>query len=131
MYYNIAMLWIIAIIGVTLGIVYIFASPQLSPIPFYRSNPKDLNLILKLLRLRNNQVVLDLGAGDGLIILKAAQYCFEKKLDTEFVAVETNPILILLIWTKLLFQPNRKRIYIVMKSLFEINYSELINHGVR
>jgi len=72
------------IIFLILGIIFLFSSPQLSLIPYFPSNKKDLPLIIKALNLKNNQVVFDLGAGDGIVIFEAAKLAFEKKLNTKF-----------------------------------------------
>jgi 16S rRNA A1518/A1519 N6-dimethyltransferase RsmA/KsgA/DIM1 with predicted DNA glycosylase/AP lyase activity len=108
-------------------VILLFASPKLSPIPYFPSNSKDIPLIIDLLNVKNNQVILDLGAGDGKVIFKAAGHSFQKKLNTEYIAVESNPILWIVIWIKRLFHPNKKRIHIVLRDLFKINYKQKID----
>ena len=110
------------IIFLILGIIFLFSSPQLSPIPYFPSNKKDLPLIIKALNLKNNQVVFDLGAGDGIVIFEAAKLAFEKKLNTKFFAIEINPILILIMWLRWLFHPNKKNIKIVCDDIFKIDF---------
>jgi len=110
------------IIFLILGIIFIFSSPRLSPIPYFPSNKKDLPLIIKALNLKNNQAVFDLGAGDGVVIFKAAKVAFEKKLNTKFFAVEINPILILIMWIRWLFHPNNKNIKIIYDNIFKIDF---------
>jgi 16S rRNA A1518/A1519 N6-dimethyltransferase RsmA/KsgA/DIM1 with predicted DNA glycosylase/AP lyase activity len=104
-------------------IILFFSSPKLSPIPYFPSNKKDLPLIIKALNLKNNQVVFDLGAGDGIVIFEAAKKAFEKKLNTKFFAVEINPILILIMWLRWLFHPNKKNIKIVCDDIFKIDFT--------
>jgi len=108
-------------------ILFIFSSPKLSPIPYYPSNKKDLSLIIKALGLKNNQLIVDLGAGDGLIIFSAAKEALEKKLNTKFIAVEINPILILIMYIKKLFHPNQKNIRIVYSDIFKLDFKKLLN----
>jgi hypothetical protein len=107
-------------------ILFIFSSPKLSPIPYFPSNKKDLPLIIKALGLKNNQVIVDLGAGDGLIIFAAAKEALEKKLNTKFIAVEINPILILIMYIRKLFHPNRKNIKVVYADMFKLNFKKLL-----
>lgn len=104
-------------------IILFFSSPKLSPIPYFPSNKKDLSLIIKALNLKNNQVVFDLGAGDGIVIFEAAKKAFEEKLNTKFFAIEINPILILIMWLRWLFHPNKKNIKIVCDDIFKIDFT--------
>lgn len=115
------MIYLLIIIITIIIIIFIFASPKLSPIPYYPSNNKDLPLIIKALNLKNNQVVYDLGAGDGIVIFEAAKKALNKKLDTVFVAVEINPVLILILHLQRLFHPNKRNIRIVWGDMFKIN----------
>jgi len=107
-------------------ILFIFSSPKLSPIPYFPSNKKDLPLIIKALGLKNNQVIVDLGAGDGMVIFAAANEAFKRKLNTKFIAVEINPILILIMYIKKLFHPNRQNIRIVYSDIFKLDFKKLL-----
>lgn len=108
---------------VFITIIFIFSSKKLSPIPYFPSQKIDLPLIVKALDLKNNQTVFDLGAGDGVVIFKAAQSSFNNKLNTKFIAVEINPILILILYLRRLFHPNRKNIKIVRDDIFKMNFN--------
>ncbi|MDH7476288.1 MAG: rRNA adenine N-6-methyltransferase family protein [Microgenomates group bacterium] len=108
-------------------IIFIFSSPKLSPIPYYPSNKKDLPLIIKALNLKNNQLVFDLGAGDGIIIFEAAKIAYGKKINAVFVAVEINPILVLILHLKRFFHQNKKNIKIVWGDMFKINIKNQIS----
>ncbi len=117
------------IIFVALGlliliVIIIFASPTLSPIPYFPSNHRDLPLITKALDLKTDQVIFDLGAGDGVIIFEAARQSWAQNLNTKFVAVEMNPILAMILHIRRLLHPNRKRIYIVWGDMFKADYSK-------
>lgn len=107
-------------------IIILFSFPQLSPVPYFPTNKKDLPLIVKALGLKNNQTVLDLGAGDGIVIFEAAKKAYKRKLNTKFVAVEINPVLILIMNIRYLFHPNRKNIKIVFGDIFKMNYKKLL-----
>lgn len=83
-------------------------------------------LILDALNIKNNQTIIDLGAGDGIVIFEAAQQAFMKKYSTQFYAVEINPILLLVLHIRWLFHANRKNIHILDMDMFTLNYSWLI-----
>lgn len=103
--------------------IFIFSSKTLSPIPYFPSQPVDIPLIIKALNLKNNQTIFDLGAGDGIVIFKAAKQAYEQKLNTQFVAVEINPILIFILHIRRLFHPNRENIKIVHDDIFAFSLS--------
>lgn len=106
-------------------ILIIFSFPKFSPIPYFPSNKKDLNLIIKSLNLHNNQNIIDLGAGDGIIIFYAAEAAFKRKLNTKFIAVDINPILLLVMNVKRLFHPNKRNIKIIYGNIFTMNFNYL------
>ena len=98
-----------------------FTSKTLSPIPYFPSQKIDLPLIIKSINLKNDQVLFDLGAGDGLVIFAAAKEAYEKKLNTKFIAVEINPVLILILHLRRLFHPDIKNIKIILADLFTMS----------
>ncbi len=102
-----------------------FISRRLSPIPYFPTNKHDLPLILKALKLKNNQKIVDLGAGDGKVIFAAASYAHQQKLNTQFFAVEINPVLVLILNLKRLFHPNRRRIKILYADMFKFDLKQL------
>ncbi len=115
----------------TLGIIiFIFSSKTFSPIPYFPSQKVDLPLIVKALNLKNDQVVIDLGAGDGIVIFEAARMASQKKLNTKFIAVEINPVLILVLHLRRLFHPNRKNIKIILDDMFKMNFNRLTRKPV-
>src|SRR3990167_686804 len=121
-----AMLIYALIISVVLILIILtFTSRRLSPIPYFPSNRQDLPLIIKVLKLKKNQVIFDLGAGDGIVIFAAAKEALGKKLNTKFIAVEINPILIFILHLRRLFHPNKKNIKIVKDDIFSMNFSSL------
>ena len=108
-------------------IIFIFSSKKLSPIPYFPSQSVDLPKIIKALNLKNNQTVFDLGAGDGIIIFEAAKEALKQKLNTKFIAVEINPILILILYFRRLFHPNKKNIKIVYGDIFKFDFINFMN----
>ncbi|MEK7110200.1 MAG: class I SAM-dependent methyltransferase [Patescibacteria group bacterium] len=117
------MLISIVILFIIITIIFLFSSKILSPIPYFPSQPVDMPLIIKALSLKNNQTIFDLGAGDGIVIFKAAQQAYQQKLNTQFVAVEINPVLILILYLRRLFHQNRKNIKIVHDDIFKMDFS--------
>ncbi len=111
-------------------IIILFAFPQFSPIPYFPSNEKDLPLIIGTLDLKNNQSIIDLGAGDGAVIFAAADEALKLSLNTEFVAVDINPALILIMYIKWLFHPNRKNIKIIKDNMFAMKFNPLTREPV-
>lgn len=123
------MYFLIGLIIFLFVIIIIFSFPRFSPIPYFPSNGKDIPLILAALNLKRNQTIIDLGAGDGIVIFKAAERALQNKLNTKFIAVEINPVLLLVLHIRRLLHPNRKNIKIVNTDIFSMNYSQLTtNH---
>jgi hypothetical protein len=103
-------------------IIILFSFPRFSPIPYFPSNKKDLPLILRALNLRDNQTVIDLGAGDGIVIFEAAKLAFQKELNTKFIAIEINPILIIILYIRRLFNQNKNNITIIQGDMFTYQF---------
>ncbi len=123
------MVFLVVLGIVFLWVIIIFSFPRFSPIPYFPSNGKDIPLILEALKIKNNQTIIDLGAGDGIVICKAAEKAYQDKLNTKFIAVEINPILLLVLRIRRLLNPNRKNIVIIKKDMFTISYTHLINEA--
>ena len=102
-------------------IILTFTSRRLSPIPYFPSNRQDLPLIVMAFKLKKNQVIFDLGAGDGIVIFAAAKEALQKKLNTKFIAVEINPILIFILHLRRLFHSNKRNIKIIRADIFKMN----------
>ncbi len=119
---------IIILVGVS---VYFFVSRNRSPIPYFPSNKKDIKGIVQSLQLSNDQVVYDLGAGDGVVIFSAASVAKQKKYNTKFIAVEINPVLIGIMHLRRLLHPNRKNIQIVCADIFSMRYTLYLPAGRR
>ncbi len=106
-------------------ILVLFAFPQFSPIPYFPSNGKDIDKIIRSLRLKNRCVFIDLGAGDGTVIFNAATFAYRKKLNTQIVATDINPILLLILHVRRFFHPNKKNIRIMRADMFSMDFSSL------
>jgi len=110
-----------------LVVIILFSFPRFSPIPYYPTNKKDMGLIVKCLNLKNNQIIIDLGAGDGVVIFSAAQEAWEKNLNTKFVAIEINIVLIVILYVRRFFHPNKNNIRIIWGDLFKITMKQYNN----
>lgn len=110
------------LIGLLTVFVLFFVSRRFSPIPYFPSNGRDIEKIVKLLALKNNQILYDLGAGDGVVIFSAARATRHPLPSSlpRFVAVEINPVLIVIMRIRRLFHPARDRISIVKSDIFTI-----------
>lgn len=101
--------------------VLFFVSRRFSPIPYFPSNHKDITKIIQFLALRDKDILYDLGAGDGVVIFEAATTSLAsspRPLKTRFVAVELNPILVLVIKARALFHPARAHITVTRDDIF-------------
>jgi|SRR3989339_1566752 len=116
------MVFYIIFIILIIIIIFIFSSPTLSPIPYFPSQKADMPLIVRALNLKNNQTVFDLGAGDGIMIFESAKSSYLKKLNTKFIAVEINPVLLIILYFRRLFHPNRENIRIIRDDIFKMNF---------
>ncbi len=121
----ISLLSIFILVGI---IIALFVSRTFSPVPYFPSNKKDVEQIVKTLQLKNDQVIYDLGAGDGIVIFSAARVAQQKKLNTRFVAVEINPVLLAVLWLRRLFHHNRKNIHIRYGDIFTTRYTLHASH---
>lgn len=121
------MILLLIIALIILSIIALFSFPQFSPIPYFPTNRKDLKFILTALDLKSSSVTIDLGAGDGLVIFEAARIAYKKNFRTQFIAVEINPILILIMNIRKLFHPNKKNIRIVNANMFYLTYKKIIS----
>lgn len=63
--------------------------------PYVPTKTKDLNKILKAARLKKGEVIVDLGSGDGRLLIEAARRGYGS------VGYELNPFLVLLTWWRL------------------------------
>jgi hypothetical protein len=121
------MLPLAIITTIVFAVIVIFSFPRFSPIPYYPSNRKDLGLIIKALDLKNNQTIIDFGAGDGTVIFAGAKTALGKKLSIQFIAVDINPVLVLIMHIRRFFHPNKKNIKIVWGDMFK---GSLINFKI-
>ncbi len=124
------MFYLLILFLIFLTIVSLFSFQKFSPIPYFPTQKIDIPLIIKALNLKNNQAVIDFGAGNGIVIFEAAQKAFEKNLNTQFIAVEINPILIFMLYLKRFFHPNKRNIKIMNADMFNIKLNSLTRQPI-
>lgn len=115
-------------LGLFVVFVLFFVSRRFSPIPYFPSNGRDIPIILKLLALKDRQILYDLGAGDGAAILAAALARQSPAKASRFVAVEINPILIGIIKLRTFFHPNKQNITTVKANIFTFDIPRSPGH---
>ena len=113
------------VIILALIVIVLFSFPRFSPIPYFPSNYQDKDLILQALDLKNNQIIIDLGAGDGWVIFEAAKLARRLSLNTKFIAVEINPVLIILLHIKRLLNSNKNNVAIIYGDIFAADFPKL------
>lgn len=111
--FSFQMIIAISIFALLLIISIFFLSRSLSPVPYFPSNKQDIPTIVRAMGLKNAQTLVDLGAGDGIVIFHAAHTTYIKNLSTQFLAVEINPILVFIMHIRRLLHPNRANITIL------------------
>ena len=122
------MLFLILGIVLIFTVIILFSFPQFSPIPYFPSNMKDKDLILEALRTDRTDLIIDLGAGDGAVIFEAANEAYAHQSPTRFIALELNPVLVLILHLRRLFHPHRKNIRIVWGDMFKIKYAKILKN---
>jgi len=76
--------------------------------------------------MKKDGIVLDLGAGDGTVIFAAAKKAHEVGLNTHFIAIDVNPILIAFMWVRRLFHPNKANIKLILGDMFKVDYAPML-----
>lgn len=78
-----------------LGLLWVFI-PALYGLPSRPTHPDRIRRALKLVNLQPNEILYDLGAGDGRVLLIAA-----KEFGAHAVGVEIGPVQCVLIWLRI------------------------------
>jgi len=88
--------------------------------PFWRTNRKRSRLICKLAKIGNEDVVFDLGSGDGEMIITAVEEFKAKKA----VGVEIDPLRVWISKMIVLFKGQGRKIKIVRQNFFDADIKE-------
>lgn len=95
-----------------LGLLWVFV-PALYGLPSRPTNPERIRAALKLANLQPNEVLYDLGAGDGRVLLIAAQ-----EFGARAVGVEIGPVQNALIWLRVIASGFGKKIQLKWGNFF-------------
>lgn len=76
--------------------------------------------------MKNNMEIIDLGAGIGTVIFKAAEKSHQLGLNTKFIAIDINPILVIIMKILRLFHKNKSNIKVVYADMFRLKFNELL-----
>lgn len=117
---------ILLLFGFILGIIFFVFSSAYSAIPFFPTNNKDLKKVIEALKLEKDQVIVDLGAGTGTVIFAAATEAHKKGLNTAFVAIDINFVLVMYMLIKAQFHPHKEHIKILRGDLFRMDYEKIV-----
>lgn len=98
--------------------LFIALNKKISPIPYFPTNNRDLNLIIKTLSLKRNDVLFDLGSGDGTVILEAA-----RKSTATVIGLEIHPLLVLITHFKNLLDKSKPNLKIRLENIFKADLS--------
>lgn len=118
----------VILFAVIAGIVFFVFSSAYSSIPFLPTHSRDLTTVIKKLNLKKDQVIIDLGAGSGTVIFAAALEAHKKGLNTEFIAIDINFLLVIFMWLRSQFHPHRKHITVMQGDLFKMDYERMITN---
>jgi hypothetical protein len=101
-----------------IGLLWILV-PALYGLPSRPTKPDRIRKALKLVGLKQNETLYDLGAGDGRVLLIAA-----REFDAKAVGIEIGPIQCALIWLRMTAGGLSDKIKIQWGNFFKTNLSE-------
>lgn len=87
--------------------------------PWWRTNSRRARLICKFAKIRDKDVVYDLGAGDGALLITAA-----KEFGARAVGVEIDPLRVMIAKLAVLFSGQSEKVKIVRKNFFEADIKD-------
>ena len=85
-------------------------------IPWQPTDMKRVKRMLEMAELKPNEILYDLGCGDGRILLYAAQ-----KYHTQAVGVEINPWLYALTWFRIFFHGLNRRVKVRLDNIHDVS----------
>lgn len=93
--------------------------PMLYGLPPVPTRPERIRKALQLANLRPNEVLYDLGAGDGRVLLIAA-----REFGAKAVGIEVGPIQCVLIWLRIMTSGLAKQIQIKWADFYKVDLRE-------
>lgn len=124
MYYNKKMELVTSlVILITLVLLFFLLSmvwPPDSPwSPWWRTNSRRARLICKFARVNEKDIVYDLGAGDGALLITAA-----KEFGARAVGVEIDPLRVFISKLAVLFAGQRGKVKIIRRNFFDADITD-------
>lgn len=110
--YSLSLLFII------LAFLWIFV-PTLYGLPLVPTRPERIRQALKLANLQPNEVLYDLGAGDGRVLLLATH-----EFGAKAVGVEVGPVQCALIWLRITVNGLRNKIRVKWANFYKADLQE-------
>ena len=104
------LLFILALLWILIPILY--------GLPSKPTNPDRIRKALRLVDLKQGEVLYDLGAGDGRVLFIAA-----KEFGVRAVGIEAAPVQWLLIWLKIFFGGSGDRIQVNLRNFYKTDLS--------
>ena len=114
----ILIVWGLSILLFILTLLWMLV-PALYGLPPVPTKPERIRKALKLANLQPNEVLYDLGAGDGRVLLQAVG-----EFDARAVGIEVGPIQCVLIWLRILFSGFVNRIQIRWANFYKADLSD-------
>lgn len=99
---------------------FYFILPVLGNAPYYPSNKKAIEAMLKLAKLDGDESIVDLGSGDGRLVFETAK----RKLCRKATGIEHNPFFVLFCRIRALFSKNRAKISFKYGSFYSHDLSQ-------
>lgn len=101
----------------TLALLWVLV-PAFYGLPSKPTHPDRIRAALKLVDLQAGEVLYDLGAGDGRVILIAA-----REFNAQAVGLEVGPVQCLLIWLRIALGGLKERVQIKRKNFYTADLS--------
>ncbi len=111
---NFAILLIIVLLLIFLSMIWPPDSPWA---PWWRTNKKTAKAICKLAKISNKDFVIDLGCGDGEVLIEAG------RVGAHGLGVEIDPTRVYIARLRVIFNKLNKNIFIKRSNLFDENLS--------
>ena len=115
---NVLILYGINILIFILALLWILI-PAFYGLPSKPTRPDRIRAALKLVKLQPDEVIYDLGAGDGRVLMIAA-----KEFESKAIGLEIGPVQCLLIWLRIVVGGLSKRVQIKLANFYKSDLSD-------
>ena len=115
---NVLILYGINILIFILALLWILI-PAFYGLPSKPTRPDRIRAALKLVKLQPDEVLYDLGAGDGRVLMIAA-----KEFESKAIGLEIGPVQCLLIWLRIVVGGLSKRVQIKLANFYKSDLSD-------